>query len=128
MTLQLTAHPPNPVDGGPIPGAFLTGAGITAERVLTDNGSRYRSRDRRDSPAAAGITHARTRPYLPRTNGKAERFNRTLLDEWAYARPYRSDIDRREAFPGRLHHRGHTARAGKPPAGRRVPNPTRRYT
>ncbi len=65
------------------------------------------------------------------TNGKVERFNRTLLDGWAYARPYRSDIERREAFPGWLrscnHHRGHTALAGEPPAGR-VPNPTGQYT
>ncbi len=74
--------------------AFFTGAGITVERVLTDNGSCYRSRDWRDSLAAAGITHKRTRPYRPRTNGKVERFNRTLLDEWAYARPYRSDTER----------------------------------
>uniref|UniRef100_A0AAU2JQQ2 IS481 family transposase n=1 Tax=Streptomyces sp. NBC_00049 TaxID=2903617 RepID=A0AAU2JQQ2_9ACTN len=111
--------------------AFFPGAGITVERVLTDNGSCYRSRDWRDSLAAAGITHKRTRPYRPQTNGKVERFNRTLLDEWSYARPYRSDIERREAFAGWLHsydhHRGHTALAGKPPASR-VPNLTRQYT
>ncbi|MFC7512392.1 integrase core domain-containing protein [Streptomyces thermocarboxydus] len=58
--------------------------------VLTDNGSCYRSRDWRDALAATGIAHKRTRPYRPQTNGKVERFNRTLLDEWAYARPYRS--------------------------------------
>ncbi|MGI3222762.1 IS481 family transposase [Streptomyces sp. GTA36] len=110
---------------------FFTRAGITVERVLTDNGSCYRSRDWRDQLAAAGITHKRTRPYRPQTNGKVERFNRTLLDEWAYARPYRSEQERRDAFLGWLHtynhHRGHTALAGKPPASR-VPNLTGQYT
>ena len=110
--------------------AFFTQAGITVERVLTDNGACYRSRDWRDLLAAAGITHKRTRPYRPQTNGKVERFNRTLLEEWAYARPYRSETERREAFPGWLHtynhHRGHTALKGQPPASR-VPNLTGQY-
>ncbi|MGW1138573.1 IS481 family transposase, partial [Streptomyces zhihengii] len=110
---------------------FFAGAGITVERVLTDNGSCYRSRDWRDALAAAGITHKRTRPYRPQTNGKVERFNRTLLDEWAYARPYRSEQARRDAFPDWLHfynhHRGHTALAGNPPASR-VPNLTGQYS
>ncbi|WP_236243991.1 IS481 family transposase [Streptomyces sp. CC210A] len=110
--------------------AFFTAAGITVERVLTDNGSCYRSRDWRDVLTAAGITHKRTRPYRPQTNGKVERFNRTLLDEWAYARPYRSEQERRDAFPGWLHtynhHRGHTALKGQPPASR-VPNLTGQY-
>ncbi|MEV7044651.1 integrase core domain-containing protein, partial [Amycolatopsis sp. NPDC051061] len=60
-----------------------------------------------------------------------ERFNRTLLDEWAYNQPYRTETERRDAFPGWLHtynhHRGHTALAGKPPASR-VPNLTGQYT
>ncbi|MFJ2723170.1 IS481 family transposase [Streptomyces sp. NPDC087437] len=110
---------------------FFAQAGITVERVLTDNGSCYRSRDWRDLLAAAGIVHKRTRPYRPQTNGKVERFNRTLLDEWAYARPYRSEQERRDAFPGWLHtynhHRGHTALKGQPPASR-VPNLTGQYT
>jgi transposase InsO family protein len=110
--------------------AFFATAGITVERVLTDNGSCYRSRLWRDTLAAAGITHKRTRPYRPQTNGKVERFNRTLLDEWAYARPYRSETERREAFPQWLHtynhHRGHTALGGQPPATR-VPNLTGQY-
>ncbi|CAL9465261.1 IS481 family transposase ISMav3 [Streptomyces sp. enrichment culture] len=110
---------------------FFAQAGISVERVLTDNGSCYRSRDWRDALATAGITHKRTRPYRPQTNGKVERFNRTLLDEWAYARPYRSEQERRDAFPRWLHtynhHRGHTALAGKPPASR-VPNLTGQYT
>ncbi|MET9425799.1 IS481 family transposase [Streptomyces sp. NPDC006540] len=111
--------------------AFFTQAGITVERVLTDNGSCYRSRDWRDLLAAAGIAHKRTRPYRPQTNGKVERFNRTLLDEWAYTRPYRSEQERRDAFPGWLHtynhHRVHTALKGHPPASR-VPNLTGQYT
>jgi transposase InsO family protein len=111
--------------------AYFAQAGVTVERVLTDNGSCYRSRDWRDALAAAGITHKRTRPYRPQTNGKVERFNRTLLDEWAYAHPYRSEQERREAFPGWLHtynhHRGHTALKGQPPASR-VPNLTGQYS
>ncbi|UNO43511.1 IS481 family transposase [Streptomyces sp. MST-110588] len=111
--------------------AFFAECGITVERVLTDNGACYRSHDWQDELARAGITHKRTRPYRPQTNGKVERFNRTLLDEWAYARPYRSEQERRDAFPGWLHtynhHRGHTALQGKPPASR-VPNLTGQYT
>ncbi|SDM96065.1 IS481 family transposase [Allokutzneria albata] len=105
--------------------AFFATHGITVQRVLTDNGSCYRSRDWRQALTAAGITHTRTRPYRPQTNGKVERFNRTLLDEWAYARPYRSETERRASLPQWLHtynhHRGHTALAGHPPASR-VPN------
>jgi transposase InsO family protein len=111
--------------------AYFASCGITVERVLTDNGSCYRSRLWRDALAAAGITHKRTRPYRPQTNGKVERLNRTLLDEWAYARPYRSETERRAAFPQWLHtynhHRGHTALGGQPPATR-VPNLTGQYT
>ena len=103
--------------------AWFTGCGITVERVLTDNGSCYRSRV---FAAALGSTaHKRTRPYRPQTNGKVERFNRTLLEEWAYARLYHSDTERCQTFPAWLHtynhHRGHTALAGLPPASR-VPN------
>jgi transposase InsO family protein len=109
---------------------FFTQAGITVERVLTDNGSCYRSRLWRAALADAAITHKRTRAYRPQTNGKVERLNRTMLDEWAYARPYRSEDERRDAFPQWLHtynhHRGHTALDGKPPATR-VPNLTGQY-
>jgi transposase InsO family protein len=91
--------------------------------VLTDNGSCYRSRV--FAAALGNLTHKRTRPYRPQTNGKVERFNRTLLEEWAYARLYRSDTERCHTFPTWLHtynhHRGHTALAGLPPASR-VPN------
>ncbi|MFJ8770265.1 IS481 family transposase [Streptomyces clavifer] len=110
---------------------FFLSCGITVERVLTDNGACYKSYLWRDALAAAGITHKRTRPNRPQTNGKAERLNRTLLDEWAYAKPYRSEQKRRDAYPAWLHtynhHRGHTALAGKPPASR-VPNLTGQYT
>ena len=110
---------------------FFTDHGITVQRVLTDNGSCYRSLLWRDALATAGITHKRTRPYRPQTNGKVERFNRTLLDEWAYAQSYPSETARRDAFPTWLHtynhHRGHTALKGLPPASR-VPNLTGQYT
>jgi transposase InsO family protein len=109
---------------------FFTANGITVERVLTDNGACYKSRLWRDTLSTAGITHKRTRPYRPQTNGKVERFNRTLLDEWAYARPYRSESERRAELPRWLHtynhHRGHTALAGQPPASR-VPNLSGQY-
>ncbi len=78
--------------------AFFTDHGITVERVLTDNGSCYKSFLWRDTLAAAGITHKRIRPYRPQTNGKVERFNRTLLDEWAYLRPYTSNTERTAAL------------------------------
>jgi transposase InsO family protein len=103
--------------------AFFAHAGIErVERVLTDNGSCYRSRDFAQALAETGTVHKRTRPYRPQTNGKVERYNRTLLEEWAYARPYPGDTARREAFPAWLHtynhHRGHTALGGHPPASR----------
>lgn len=111
--------------------AWFTAAGITIERVITDNGSCYKSFTWRDALTAAGITHKRTRPYRPQTNGKVERFNRTLAEEWAYARPYRSDAERRAALDPWLHtynhHRGHTALGGHPPASR-VTNLSGQYT
>jgi len=100
--------------------AYFTSCGITVQRVLTDNGNCYRSFDFRD--ALAGIAHKRTRPYRPQTNGKVERFHRTLADEWAYAAIYASDAERAAAYPDWLHrynhHRGHTALGGLPPASR----------
>jgi len=96
-------------------------AGITVKRVLTDNGSCYRSHAFKDA-LGPDITHKRTRPYRPQTNGKVERFNRTMLEEWAYARPYTSEAERVAAFPAWLHdynhHRGHTSLKGQPPAHR----------
>jgi transposase InsO family protein len=103
--------------------------GITVRKVLTDNGSCYRSHVFRD--ALGEIEHRRTRPYRPQTNGKVERFHRTLVDEWAYARLYRSDAERCSQFPRWLHtynhHRGHTALGGQPPATR-VPNLSGQYS
>jgi transposase InsO family protein len=102
--------------------AFFAAHGITVRRVLTDNGSCYRSRAWRRALADAGITHKRTRPYRPQTNGKAERYNRTMLVEWAYARPYASETARRHAFARWQHiynhHRPHSALQGHPPVSR----------
>jgi transposase InsO family protein len=95
---------------------FYRRHGITVERVLTDNGSCYRSAS---FNTALGIAeHSFTQPYRPATNGKVERFNRTLLTEWAYARPWRSDRQRTHALARWLHiynhHRHHTAIDGPP--------------
>jgi transposase InsO family protein len=98
--------------------AFFGSYGITVERVLTDNGSCYRASAFDRVLFDAGIKHTRTKPYRPQTNGKVERFNRTLLNEWAYARPYRSETARTRALATWLHlynhHRHHTAIGGPP--------------
>jgi transposase InsO family protein len=109
--------------------AWFNECGITVRKVLTDNGSCYRSFAFRD--ALDGIEHRRTRPYRPQTNGKIERFHRTLADEWAYSRLYTSDAERCAEFPIWLHeynhHRGHTALGGQPPAAY-VPNLSGQYS
>jgi transposase InsO family protein len=72
--------------------------GAPVERVMTDNGSAYLSRAFRDLLSERGITHKRTRPYTPRTNGKAERFIQTSLREWAYAQPFTTSAERAAAM------------------------------
>ena len=93
--------------------------GIRIERMLTDNGSSYRSHAYRDALAGHEIRHKRTRPFRPQTNGKAERFIQTLLNEWAYARPYRSNGERLHALRRFVHFynrgRPHTAIGGLVP-------------
>ena len=109
--------------------AYFNSCGITVLRVLTDNGAPYRSK--LFAQTLGNITHKRTRPYRPQTNGKVERFNRTLGEEWAYARLYLSEAERVAAYPAFIHtynhHRGHTALGGKSPADR-VPNLCGQYT
>ena len=98
--------------------AWLAERGVTVERVLSDNGSAYRSHAWRNACTALDITHKRTRPYRPQTNGKIERFHRTLADGWAYARAYSSETERRAALPDWIHfynhHRIHSAIGGTP--------------
>jgi len=102
--------------------AWFADHGVTVERVLSDNGSAYRSHAWRDACADLQITPKRTRPYRPQTNGKIERFHRTLADGWAYARFYDSEASRRAALPGWIHfynhHRPHSAIGGRPPITR----------
>jgi transposase InsO family protein len=102
--------------------AWFTEQGVTVERVLSDNGAAYRSNAWREACTELGITPKRTRPYRPQTNGKIERFHRTLAEGWAYARLYDSDQQRRDALPGWLHfynhHRVHSAIGNKPPISR----------
>jgi transposase InsO family protein len=90
--------------------------------VLTDNGGCYRSRDWTAACAELGITPKRTRPYRPQTNGKVERFNRTMTSEWAFAQMFTSEAARRSAFPAWLHaynhHRPHTGIGSHPPISR----------
>jgi transposase InsO family protein len=96
--------------------------GISVERVLSDNGSAYKSHLWLIVCDQLGITVKKTRPYRPQTNGKIERFHRTMADGWAYAHHYTSETERRDALAGWLHeynhHRPHSAIGGKPPITR----------
>jgi transposase InsO family protein len=98
---------------------YYRSLGIAVQRVLTDNGSGYRSKAFAAACAELGIRHRFTRPYTPRTNGKAERFIQTALREWAYAFTYQSSEERATHLPRWQHdynwHRGHGSLSGKPP-------------
>jgi transposase len=102
--------------------AWYASHGTTIERVLTDNGSCYRSWKFRDACRELGIRHKRTRPYRPQTNGKAERFIRTALQEWAYAQTYTHSWKRTADLPVWTQrynfHRPHSALGRNPPASR----------
>src|SRR5690348_13603544 len=98
---------------------FYRRHGIATQRVMTDNGSAYRSAVHAFACRALGIRHLRTRPYRPRTNGKAERFIRTLIAGWAYGAIYRNSSERRDALPGWLDH--YTRRRPHRSLGRQTP-------
>ena len=99
--------------------AWFAAQGVTIERCLTDNGSCYRSRLWAAALTETGVTHKRTRPYRPQTNGKVERFHRILLEEWAYIRAWTSEAERHHAYDGFTHfynhHRPHGALAWATP-------------
>ncbi len=114
---------------GPSAAAFLERAvawfrsiGVEPRRVLSDNGACYRSGAHADACRRLGLRHSFTRPYRPSTNGKAERFIKTLTNRWAYGAIYASSVERERALPGWLTHYNYTRRHGalshKPPAAR----------
>ena len=102
--------------------AYYASLGVTVQRVMTDNGSCYRSKAFAKICKKLGLKHIRTRPYTPKTNGKAERFIQTSLREWAYARAYNTSNERAAELPSWLHrynwHRPHGSLDSKPPITR----------
>ena len=102
--------------------AFYRRHGMPVEQLMTDNGSAYRSAVHALACRALGIRHLRTRPYRPQTNGKAERFIRTMLGGWAYGAIYRTSDERTAALDGWIwtynHRRRHSAIGHKPPIAR----------
>lgn len=102
--------------------AYYRTLGIKIERVMTDNGSCYKARNFAKACKRRGIKHVRTKPYTPRTNGKAERFIKTALNEWAYAQAFETSEIRAAELPRWLHrynhHRPHSAIGDKPPISR----------
>lgn len=101
---------------------YYASLGVSITRLMTDNAGCYRSFAFRNTCKDLGIKHIRTKPYSPKTNGKAERFVQTILREWAYARPYANSCDRACALPGWLHqynwHRPHGGIGFKTPMTR----------
>ncbi len=102
--------------------AYYASLGVRIDRVMTDNGCGYVSKAFRATCLELGLRHVRTRPYTPKTNGKAERFVQTSLREWAYARPYDSSAQREAALQPFVHrynwHRPHCALNRRPPMSR----------
>jgi transposase InsO family protein len=102
--------------------AYYASLGVKVERVMTDNGSCYKSFAFRRACKRLGLRHIRTKPYTPKTNGKAERFIQTSLREWAYARAYNTSNERAAELPQWLHrynwHRPHGSIGSKPPISR----------
>jgi len=102
--------------------AYYTSLGVTVTRVMTDNGACYKSHAFRDACAQLGLKHIRTKPYTPKTNGKAERFIQTALREWAYAQAYDSSDQRAAQLPTWLHrynwHRPHGGIKSQTPISR----------
>jgi transposase InsO family protein len=102
--------------------AYYKSLGVTVARVMTDNGACYKAFDFRDACGDLGLKHVRTRPYTPKTNGKAERFIQTALREWAYAKAYAHSHHRTAELPVWLHrynwHRPHASLKANPPISR----------
>lgn len=102
--------------------AYYEHLGVRPRSVMTDNGSAFRSKLFAATCRSLGLRHLFTKPYTPKTNGKAERFIQTALREWAYARAYRHSDERIAALPGFMHrynwHRPHAGIGGKPPISR----------
>jgi transposase InsO family protein len=102
--------------------AYYKGLGVTVQRVMTDNGSCYRSRAFARACRRLKLKHIRTKPYTPKTNGKAERFIQTALREWAYARTYATSQQRAQHLPAWTHrynwHRPHGSLKSNPPISR----------
>ena len=111
--------------------AWFAARGVLVQAVLSDNGSCYRSHAWRDTCRDLGITHHRTRPYRPQTNGKIERFHRTMANGWAYSKHYNTENTRRAALPAWIHfynhHRQHSA-IGKVPPITRLSNLPEHYS